>query len=204
MPTQRTSAGQIVAMVIGALLALASLGIVASGAAVLIGQKYFEEDGFLTTPTHRVSTDTYALVTNPIDIEGISEWPFDDGPPRVRLKLDAREDVFVGVARADQAADVLDDIRHEVLTGDERDSVLGGTPDTVRRAGAAPQAAPAQLLDWQATATGRDDVTITWTPTDGSWVFVVLPVDGSAGFSVAIDARVAMYLRPRRSASGEA
>ncbi len=178
MASTRSNPARIAAIVLGAILALMALGIVASGAALLVGQSVYDEDGFITSPSERVETDTYAIATQPFNVEGLDEWPFDDPAIRLRLTLDSDEDVFVGVARAEEAAAVLEGIEHEVVTGEGRTGAFGDIETDVRPGGA-PPTIPADLLDWEVSATGRDDVAVTWEPTEGDWVVLAMAADGS-------------------------
>ncbi|MCW2959645.1 MAG: exported protein of unknown function, partial [Thermoleophilia bacterium] len=182
--TTRHGAGHIIAITLGAILALVALGLTLAGIALIIGQAVMDEDGFVTSSSKELSTDSYALASPTFDVSGLDDWPLDDDPIRLRLTADGDTDMFIGVAPADAANDVLARIEHDVVDEDGNSDWFGGDVETVRRDGDAPSGAPEDLLDWAASARGSDDVTVTWEPTDGEWVVIAMNADGSAGLEL--------------------
>ena len=63
-------AGRIVMIVIGALIALVGFGMVVGGAGALVGYgTHRDADGFFRTPSFRLASPTYAIVSDHIDLE---------------------------------------------------------------------------------------------------------------------------------------
>src|SRR6478609_2566223 len=98
-PAGRTDAGRVVAIVIGALLALLSLGLVTAGAAgVWADTTQRDSAGWLNSPWHRFDTGTGALTAEGVDLGRPGDWLPDLGPVRVRARSVSGGSVFVGIA----------------------------------------------------------------------------------------------------------
>lgn len=98
----------------------------------------------------------------------------------MRAEDDAGGDVFVGIARAADAANYLAGVQHSVITG----PFAASTRD-VR--GEAPVMLPAQADVWAASAVGPGVQSAQLTAQPGSWVLVTMPADGSAGLRARVD-----------------
>jgi hypothetical protein len=185
--TPHRGGGRIIAAILGVLLSLIALGVAVGGAGLVIAQAVYEHDGFLTSPPTRVSTDTYALVSEPFDIDKVDDWKLGKGPIRLRVRLnDTDHRMFVGVARADEVKAALDGAGYATVH-DIGDSRVGDVTYKVTKGGDLPKA-PAELVDWESQASGSGELAATWTPHDGRWVIVAMNEDGSAG--IGADARL--------------
>jgi hypothetical protein len=182
-PDGRSSAGRVVLLTLGALLSVTALVLVLAGAALLIGLAYFDDDGFLTTSSQSIESDGYAIVSEPFEFDELEDWPFPESA-RLRATLDGEKELFVGVARAADVTAALDGIDHDVMRGAPRGGPFGDDVRLDRREGRALTGDPAELVEWEASARGRNDVTTTWEPRDGEWVLVAMNADASQGFDV--------------------
>jgi hypothetical protein len=103
-PRSRTSAGRIVAGVVGGVLLLPALGLLAAGGVVLwADQSQRADDGYLYTSSDAFSTPGHALVSQRIDLETGADWVGLDALGTARVEVtgtDAGKDIFVGVAPA--------------------------------------------------------------------------------------------------------
>jgi hypothetical protein len=65
---------------------------------------------------------------------------------------------------------------------------VNGDSKEVTVSGNAPRSAPADARIWTAQAVGVGTQTLTWKPTSGNWVVVVMNPTGAGGVSVTADA----------------
>ena len=91
--------------------------------------------------------------------------------------------LFVGIARADDVAAYLNQVRHDEV----RDFDAG--PFTVtygRHQGGAPSTDPAAQTFWAASDAGPGPRTVTWPIRAGDWAVVIMNSDASAGIQVDV------------------
>ena len=181
-------ATKVVALAIGSILAVISVGLLVAGAAlVLVHATQRDDDGYYTTTSQTFETDTYALTTEEIDL-GVGErgdlWSPIESLGTARLEVDAGsgDDVFVGVADARDAATYLAGTAHAVLVDTEHDP-FRPVYDVVQ--GTEVPEPPSDVDIWEASTTGPGEQTLTWDVETGSWAVVVMNADGTDG--VAID-----------------
>src|SRR4051812_20583046 len=143
MTTQPRNAGPRVAFVLaGALISLLALAaLVLGGASLWIDHKK-DDQGFVSTTSHRFGTSTPALVSENLDtnLDG-AEWLVNhDHYGRLRLKTASRDGkpVFVGVARTRDVEDYLRGVAHSTVT----DVDLDPFDATYRDHGGASRATP--------------------------------------------------------------
>jgi hypothetical protein len=150
---------RILALVIGSLLSVAGLamltGAIALGA-VLATQR--DDDGYFTTRTETLTTDSYAITSDDVDLTtepGPARWWADRELATVRVSADSAGagDVFVGIGPEKAVETYFAGVPHaEVVDVDVdpfyveyRQENLGGT---------ATPAPPSDQAFWVATATG--------------------------------------------------
>ena len=179
-------AGRIVMIVIGALIALVGFGMVVGGAGALVGYgTHRDADGYFRTPSVRLASPTYAIVSDHIDLStrpGPSDWLIDRGGlGTVKLALrpaDPTQPVFAGIG---PSADVA-----RYLQGVSRDQVrdIDVSPNRVRYrriAGEAVPAAPVDQTFWAAQITTDTTKDLTWKVESGDWTVVIMNADASRG-----------------------
>ncbi|MBN1091179.1 hypothetical protein JKP75_00340 [Blastococcus sp. TML/M2B] len=193
-PPRRTSAGRVIAAVVGALLFLPALGLLAGGGVLLwVDQRERADDGYLYTASDTFATPGHALVTETIDLDTGADWVGASaalGTARVEVTTaEPGTDVFVGIAPAADAAAYLAGVQRTVVDDLGLDT---SAADQELLAGGAPSGPPADQDFWTVQATGPGTQQLSWEPDDGSWTLVVMNADGSAG--VAVDARIGATL----------
>ena len=79
-PARKWTAGRIVAIVAGSILALISLGLLAGGVTGMVyDQTQRNADGFLMSPSEEFDTGTFALVSETLDVGAeVPQWVIDD------------------------------------------------------------------------------------------------------------------------------
>ncbi len=182
------TAGRIVSLVIGSVFAVVSLGILAAGAvATWATSSQRDSAGYLTTARHTFQTTTYAVTSDGIDLGGSTGLvtPGDVlGTVRVQATpTDPSRAVFVGIAPQERADAYLAGVDHLVVTDWAADH-----DRTVSASGGVAPGRPATAGIWSTATIGRGTQSLTWRPTGGTWVIVVMNADGRPGVSVTADA----------------
>jgi hypothetical protein len=184
------SAGKVIMAIIGAILGLVAIALVTAGAVLLWAHgTQRTSDGFYEARTVSLSTDTYALITGPIDLVAArpTAWFPSSQLATLRFEADPTDvsSVFVGIGPEEEVASYLDGVGVAEVS---RTSPFSGevTYDTVD--GGAPPGPPGDQDIWVASAEGEGPQTVTWDLESGEWTGVIMNVDGSAGISADFDA----------------
>ena len=185
-PRSSWTAGRITALVIGALLGLASIGLLGvGGTALWAEQNQRDPAGYVTSGLHSFSTAGSALVTESAELDspGVG-WLYSSlilGKVRIRVSpVNADSTVFVGIARSSDVDRYLSGVSHTLISD-------FWTERTQPVAGATPGSSPVSQDFWAASASGRGTQTVTWEGADGSWAVVVMNPDGRPGIDVSAD-----------------
>ena len=187
-PARHWSAGRIIAIVIGCMLAVISLGLLAAGTAgVVIDQTQRDADGFVMSPRERFATSTYALVSESTDVDvDTPDWVVDELIGTVRIQGKGEKPLFLGIASEKDVAAYLDPVARAVVTD------IGRNPDYDTKLGRAPSTRPSRQTFWVASARGTGEVTLDWDVHKGSWLIVAMNEDGSR--AVTADLRIGAEL----------
>ena len=183
------TAGRIVSLVVGALLALGAIGPLIGGAATLWADRTQRDAlGYLNSPVVALSTDSRALVSETVNVNpGGPNWAYPRsilGDTRLRFTSESPDRaIFVGIASSADAAAYLSGTDHATVT-----NAFDADWKTVRHPGTAPAAPQASSRIWVASAAGPGTQTLTWTPRQGDWTIVVMNADAGPGVSVLADA----------------
>jgi len=193
-PRRGWTAGTVLTVVVGCLVALMSLGLFSGGATTLVANSVARDtDGYVMSRSESVGSSGHAVVFSDlqIDTRGAS-WV-----PRQLIG-----DVKVTVSPSTPGAPTFFGL------GPQRDvdAFLSGSAYTVERG---PQLAPLEVEGtrapeppdavpfWDASVVGNGDQELVWTPVDGDWSAVVMNADGAAGVSadVAVGATFPLLFR---------
>ncbi|MET1060920.1 MAG: DUF4389 domain-containing protein [Nocardioides sp.] len=181
-PASRWGAGRIVAVVIGSMMAMTSLGLLAGGLALKVGDSLLRDDaGYLMSPTERYDSAGLAVTSDNIDLQGgsadldlASRWL---GTVKVEATSRTPGGIFVGIARTSDVDAYLRGVAHTTVTDPSGDH---GDPDTTYVNGSRPALQPADESFWVTSSEGTGRQVVTWDPDDGDWTIVVMNADGSA------------------------
>jgi hypothetical protein len=177
------TAGRVVAVVIGSVLALITLGLLGGGGTLLWADQAMRQDGYLTTGTATYTTQGNALASERVTL-GWNGWLTGlVGDVRLRVTAVSQDKpVFVAIGPADRVAAYLSGTAYTRVTG---------TNSVVSQRGAGRPAPPRTTGIWTAQAAGTGTQTLRWTAASGDWMAVAMNPDGSAGLTVRADAGVA-------------
>lgn len=183
------SGGRIALLIAGAITTLLALAVAAAGA-VLLAVNHTERDsaGFFSTGEETYATDSYAIVSDDLDIgtDG-PDWLFEEGRlATVRLRgssQDPERELFIGIGPTAQVRDYLAGARHAVVTDVELDpfrATYRPVPGTSEPAG------PADQSFWRESAQGSGSQSVEWEVAEGNWSAVVMNADASSGVDVRL------------------
>lgn len=175
--------GRIVALVIGCLLLLPSIAMLASGAALGAASAFArDDDGYFSVDIDPIESPAAAVVTEDIDFmtePGTPDWVIDRLDADVRLRvtpLEPGQEVFVGIAPADDLDGYLTGVEH-----DEIIEIDGDRPVYRRVPGDATIDPPADQDFWTISASGAGVQELRWEATEGRWAAAIVNVAGEPG-----------------------
>jgi len=184
-PQRPWSAGRIVAMVLGSLLLLGSLGVGAVGGALALADKGLRDgQGFFMSDQQALSSSGHAVASRQVELhmEGSGELVLERfiGDVKVTVTPQGDAPVFVGIASAADAAGYLAGVRHSVLLDIPTRNGQRGDPVYRQEAGGPPTLAPGQTNIWAARASGSGRQSLVWPAEPGDWTVVVMNADGTS------------------------
>jgi hypothetical protein len=181
---------KIVLVVVGAVLALASLGLVAAGG-TLVWAHLTQRDatGFYATPTELLHTTSYAL-TSQVDLgarPSEQDWVPAHPLGTVRIRANAVTGggvVFIGIGRQAEVDAWLAGVPHTHVT-----SLSFGPFETHTQEifGTRAPVPPASEPFWVASASGTGTRAVVWPTVRGRWSAVVMNADATRGVAVQIN-----------------
>jgi hypothetical protein len=184
-PARSFGGGRVLLLVVGSIGILLALALLAGGGVAVwaLGQR--DDDGYFTSETHRLSTSSYALATQSLDVNSDApSWVFGHRFATVRIQAGSTRPVFIGIGRARDIERYLANVRHDQITDVNTDPF---SVSTRHLSGPAQPRAPASQRIWRVQASGPGRQTITWPVEAGDWSAVAMNADGSSG--VSVDAR---------------
>jgi hypothetical protein len=184
---RRWSGGRIASAVIGTFVILGSIVLLVVGGILLLADRGLRaEDGYFTSAGEGLRTDTYAIVSEGIDLGSVGPmWGTPDrllGDARLRARSVSGEPLFIGIASPADVDAYLADVRHAVVT-----EIADPATTYIEQPGGAPTVAPADADIWIAQSSGTGTQDIVWPLRQGAWAVVVMNADGSAGVDVTAD-----------------
>jgi len=189
-PASHWGAGRIIAVIIGSVLAFASLGLLAGGGVLRLADNGLRDSqGYLMSSAVEFTSPGYAATSGDVDLR--SGTPVINLPERwlgtVKVEADARtaNGVFIGIARTSDVESYLAGVAHSTVSdpfGSDR------TPPSSYTAGTAPRGAPQDQSIWVASARGQGRQTLTWKSSAGSWTLVVMNDQGTRAVAADVSA----------------
>jgi hypothetical protein len=176
-PATRSATGRRTFLLIsgGISIALAAL-LLASGAAGLWQLTKRDGSGFFTTNTATLSTDSYAITSDTLDVGPETPRLLGDHLGTVQIRVSSDTPVFVGIAHTGDVERYLGRVDHQEVTDFDVDPFSVEYAD---RPGTARPALPATQSFWRVQASGAGTQTIRWPLEKGDWTAVAMNADGS-------------------------
>ncbi len=197
------SGGRIALLVIGIIVLLIGLAMtIGGGGMVGVSQAFKNEEGYITSRSAHLASDSYAVTSEPVDFGSGVDWggswqPSDFLSLRVEATSNNGKVPFVGIASESDVVSYLSNVSYdEVHHWAARES--GDAAITyLRHPGTAAPAPPETQSFWAASVHGEGQQTLTWAPQPGQWVIVLMNDDGSPGIDVSgtVGARIPWLFR---------
>jgi Domain of unknown function (DUF4389) len=186
------TAGRIVLVVLGSILALLAAALMVAGGALLWADRTQRDDnGFLTTPTERFESESFAITSDSIDLfeaDSSGDWVLSEGVlGSVRITGEGADgnDIFIGIAETEDVDAYLDGVEHDEVRDLEFDPF---SVDYRRFPGSEPPGPPGEQTFWAASASGADTQRATWEAESGNWTIVVMNSDAAQGVAADVSA----------------
>jgi hypothetical protein len=188
-PPRRSRGARIALIATGAFTGILAAAALAVGGLALWGESKKDDDGYLSTSSHRFAASTHAMASEnlDIDLDGAESLLDTNDMGEIRLQVEPEGDkpVFVGIARTDHVSAYLKDVRHTTVSDVD---YWPFDANYSSHQGERPPAPPAERGIWAASAHGVGDQRLEWDIEDGDWSVVVMNADGSAGVEADISA----------------
>jgi len=187
-PAPKSGAGRTIGLVLSSGMLLVGVLILIGGLAVIAAHAFVrDDDGFYTSGNEALESDSYAILTEDIDLsDRAADWAPDEvlGDLRFRAEDEAGGEVFLGIARTGDLEGYLDGVARAEVTG------FNGDPRYDELPGRAPEGPPAAESFWAAQSQGSGEQAVQWEAESGNWTAVVMNADGARGIAVEADAGV--------------
>jgi uncharacterized membrane protein len=171
-------------VVFSSIAALIGIVILLGGLALIAAHSFArDDDGYYTTDSERLSSDTYAISTDEIDLGADPGGPAPSdllGTLRVRAEATGGGSIFLGIGQTSDADRYFSGVRHAELTdfGDGRGARYDVQP------GRAPRRPPGAEGFWVAQSEGAGEQRVDWDVETGVWTVAVMNADAGRGVSV--------------------
>jgi hypothetical protein len=183
--SRRPTGGRLALVIIGALVATASVAILAGAAVLHWANNKRDDGGFFDTDTVQIVADAYAVSSENIEIdEGFLDVVGTDRL-RLRVRSNAGKPVFAGVAPSRLVSSYLGESARALLT-DVEFAPFKPSYEEFGDVDAKPDP-PGDETFWTASASGTGTQTLEWDPS-GNWAVVLMNADASRGVDAAVSA----------------
>ncbi|MBC7441970.1 MAG: DUF4389 domain-containing protein [Ramlibacter sp.] len=176
--------GYVVMLVFGTILSVLGFSLAVVGTVAATAGSARGDNGYLTTAAAGFSTDSYALTSPGMAIDG-QGIPSDLVTLRLRASSSGGTDVFVGIAPKADVDRYLAGVNHAEVRN------VTTTPFRVgyrEIPGTVVPGAPGDQTFWTYSAEGSGTQEITWPLDPGNWAIVVMNADASPGVDVSLRA----------------
>ena len=196
------STGRILLLIFGIFILLGSFPLLFGGGVLLwVDLALKDDDGFMTTSTYQLDRDSYAIVSEPAEIELDGEWNWGWGWHQawdlgdlITFKVegsnnDPSKGIFIGIAEESYWKAYLSDVEYDEII---RFSLDPFDVDYINHPGSSVPAAPTSQTFWTAEMSGTGTQTLEWQLETGTYSLVLMNQDGSSGvdLDMAVGAKV--------------
>jgi uncharacterized protein DUF4389 len=189
------TAGRVVAVVIGALLVLCSIGLLGGGAGATWATTAHRHGGYVDLGTQTYRTTGHALASPQIELytnsAGLDVAQSLFGKVRLNVTATDGTPVFAGIARSAAAGSYLSGVAYATVTG-----MNAGHPSYTGHPGGPPVVPPSRAGIWAVRAAGPGTQTLIWPVASGHWTVIAMNASGSAPVSVRVNAAATLPALP--------
>ncbi len=195
------SGGKIVLLVFGIIVLLVSLVLLLPGGALIWAERALRDDeGFYTTKTIEFDRDSYAIVTEPANIDLGEEWEWlpwvrSWGPSDfLTLKIegsssDSSKQIFIAVAETSDLEDYLAGVEYDEITDFKFDRLK---PEYTNHRGTSEPLDPTSQTFWIVSDHGAGTQALQWAMESGTYSFLLMNEDGSRGLDLEASIGIAV------------
>lgn len=175
-------------LVFGAIFLLVAIGMLFGGGALVWADQTFKDsEGFLTTDTVTIESDSYAITTRPADIDFEGRWPWGRGD-FATIKIEgsnnnSAKQIFIGIADESDVEDYFRNVSYDEI---KEFRIHPYEVSYRNHPGSSEAEAPTSRTFWVAEAYGSGTRTLEWELEEGTWVLVLMNADGSADVDLSV------------------
>ncbi len=183
------SRGKIFLVAVYALVFLIGVGLIIGGGTILWANIFMEDaEGFYTSKKVEVNRDSYAITSEPAEIEIGHIWILD-WLKSVEVKIAAEnnkdKEVFVGIAEEKDLKSYLSGVDHDRIEELDLHHPVGKPEVEYENfPGSSAPKAPAEVGFWTASASGSGEQVLRWSLEEGTFGTVLMNADGSKGIDI--------------------
>ena len=153
-----------------------------------------DSEGFYTTPVIKLEKDSYAIVTEPANIDLGGDWKWISRGRRcdpsdfLTLKMEGSSSnpstqIFLGIAEVSDLETYLHDVKYDEVTDFK---IRRPSLEYTDHSGTSRPEAPTTQTFWTASAYGEGTQTLEWGIEEGTYSLVLMNDDGSQGLDLAV------------------
>jgi hypothetical protein len=168
---------------VGAVVAVVGASLLTGGGAVLWAEQQRDTDGYFTSNSEPLTTDSYALSAPDLDVDlaGPDALYAEELLGDIRIVgagPDSGPPLFLGIGPASEVDQYLAGVGHDEISDVDVDPFR---VDYSPHPGGAPSEAPTAQTFWVVSESGTGEQTLTWDVSSGDWSVVIMNADGSRG-----------------------
>src|SRR5262245_803579 len=176
---------RVVLIAVGVVTALIALALVAAGGTLVWAYIANRDDGYFMTRHERLTTPTYALVSDNLDIDDDTPDFLLDQVGKIRISVEpSGRAAFVGIARTADVDRYLGAVAHDRLVDFDFDP-FSWTAERVPGT-RPPPGPPSRRNFWAASNSGTTPFNVDWDVDSGDWVAVAMNENATRGVNVSV------------------
>jgi hypothetical protein len=177
------SAGRTALVVLGSVAAFIGSSLLIGGGAVMWAEQQRDSDGYFSTGSELLSTDSYVLSAPNLDVDlaGPDVLYGQDLLGKIRIEGESSGPggpLFLGIGPTNEVDQYLAGVGHDEISDFDVDPFRVSYTE---HPGGAPDVAPTAQSFWAVSESGSGPQTLTWDVSSGDWTVVIMNADGSPG-----------------------
>lgn len=183
--------GKIFLVCLYAIVLLVGVGLIIGGGSILWGTTFMKDsEGFYSTRKVEVQRDSYAITSEPAEIDikhlgGILNWV-----ESIDVKMTAENNndkgVFVGIAPNEDLQNYLNGVHHDRIEELDLNHPIGKPEISYKNSpGSSSPDAPTERDFWEASVHGTGEQVLKWGIEEGTYSVALMNQDGSSGIDIS-------------------